>query len=82
MRYYRRGNECSDVSKGDLSVEVDIASSSIVTYLGVIVFNVSGSPRSTVNGWQVWRTGSGETLADLREQFLALAQSRCAETDG
>ncbi len=33
----------------------------------------AGSSRSTVNGWRAWRLESGESLADVRDKYLAIA---------
>lgn len=40
------------------------------SYAALFGIQDAGSSRSTVNGWQVWRVDSGETLADLREKLL------------
>jgi hypothetical protein len=31
----------------------------------------AGSDRNTVNGWTSWKTADGETLAELRDKFIA-----------
>lgn len=36
----------------------------------------SGSDRKSVNGWVVWKTARGATLADLREEYLDLQKQR------
>jgi len=36
----------------------------------VYYINKAGNPRKTANGWNVWKTEDGRSLADLRDSFL------------
>lgn len=40
------------------------------SYAALAGIQDAGSDRKTVNGWTSWKTSSGKTIADLREQFL------------
>lgn len=40
------------------------------SYAALFGIQDAGSSRQTVNGWRVWKTASGEALADLRERFI------------
>ena len=40
------------------------------SYAALAGIHNSGSDRQTVNGWTSWKTSSGRTLADLREELL------------
>ena len=44
------------------------------SYAALIGINDAGSTRPTVNGWVIWKTSSGKTLADLREELLLLKE--------
>lgn len=41
------------------------------SYAALFGIQDAGSSRSTVNGWTAWRTESGKTLAELRDELLA-----------
>ena len=43
------------------------------SYAALLCIQSAGSDRQTVNGWTSWRNAKGETLADLRDKFLATA---------
>jgi hypothetical protein len=40
------------------------------SYAALYYINKAGSPRKTINGWQVWKTDEGVSLADLRDRYL------------
>lgn len=46
------------------------------TYAAFVGIQNAGSDRKTVNGWTSWKTNTGKTLADLREQFLNIAPKK------
>lgn len=41
------------------------------SYAALAGIKDAGSDRQTVNGWTSWRTDTGQTLSELREQFLS-----------
>jgi hypothetical protein len=40
------------------------------SYAAVYYINKAGNPRKTANGWNVWKTEDGLSLADLRDNYL------------
>ena len=40
------------------------------SYAALYYINKAGSPRKTVNGWNVWKTEEGLSLADIRDSYL------------
>jgi hypothetical protein len=42
------------------------------SYAALACIQSAGSDRETVNGWISWKTQEGQTLSELREQFLQL----------
>ena len=40
------------------------------SYAALAGIQDAGSDRKTVNGWTSWKTGTGESLAEVREKFL------------
>ncbi len=55
----------------DGSMEVLGKRFSAPSYAALACLQDAGSNRETVNGWTTWRNSMGETLAELRTQFLA-----------
>ncbi len=60
--------EAEVLLNGNLLVLGQIFSSP--SYAAVAGIQNAGSNRETVNGWTSWKTTTGETLAELREQLL------------
>lgn len=46
------------------------------SYAALAGINDSGSTRPTVNGWTSWKTSEGKLLAQLREEFIHLENSK------
>ena len=42
------------------------------SYAALAGIQDAGSDRKSVNGWTSWKTSSGKTISDLREQFLEI----------
>src|SRR5205085_5563790 len=61
--------------QSDGAIEVLGKTFSSPSYAALYGIQEAGSDRKTVNGWASWRDSSGVTLADLREQFLAMSHS-------
>jgi hypothetical protein len=55
----------------DGSIELLGKKFSSPSYAGIYGVQNAGSTRKTVNGWTAWRLENGQTLADVRERFLA-----------
>jgi hypothetical protein len=53
-------------------IEVRGALFSSPSYAALYALQLSGSTRTTVNGWISWKTQSGVVLSILRDQFLQL----------
>ena len=47
------------------------------SYAAVFALQAAGSERTTENGWQKWKTASGDLLALLRDQFLQSLNEKC-----
>ena len=60
--------EANVLQDGSLSVLGQVFSSP--SYAAVAGIQDAGSNRETVNGWTSWKTNTGNTLAELREELL------------
>jgi len=73
MFYKPRGGERKQyeaVVKADGSLETLGRQFSAPSYAAVACIQNAGSDRETANGWIRWKDQGGQTLSDLREQFL------------
>jgi Restriction Enzyme Adenine Methylase Associated len=57
------------------AIEVMGKSFTAPSYAALLCVQNAGSERDTVNGWIVWKTGDGKTLADLRDELLSSAST-------
>jgi hypothetical protein len=57
------------------SIEVLGKSFSAPSYAALLCIQDAGSSRNTVNGWIVWKTADGRTLADLRDSLVKMSGS-------
>jgi hypothetical protein len=76
MFYKPRGGERKQYQAKILpnaSIEVLGKTFSAPSYAALLCLQTSGSDRETVNGWTSWKNAKGETLADLRDEFLRTA---------
>ena len=64
----RRQYEATVTAEG--AIEVLGKSFTAPSYAALLGVQNAGSQRDTVNGWIVWKTGDGRTLADLRDRLL------------
>jgi len=74
MPYKPRGGESSQYEATvlpDGSIKTLGRAFSAPSDAALLCVQAAGSKRNTVNGWTSWKTANGETLADLRERFIA-----------
>ena len=74
MAYKPRGGERRQYDAtvtAEGAMEVLGKSFTAPSYAALLGVQDAGSDRNTVNGWIVWKTAAGETLADLRDRLLA-----------
>ncbi len=69
-RNSERRKEYKAVVDEDGNFQVEGEKFSSPSYAALAGLQHAGSDRKTVNGWTSWRTDKGETLADLRSNFL------------